>query len=155
MEINKIKKAAEIAKARTSDKRWVAAIDRAVEGVESGKWIVTELAHGIAVTTESGETYFANGVCGCKAFSNGQACKHRALARLIEIAATIEETAPEAVSPAEVVATKGATRTDIIADIKARWPRDINLADELMARFRRNSLEMLSVDFLIAIQATL
>jgi hypothetical protein len=43
MEINKIKKAAEIAKTRTNDKRWLAAIDKAVAGVESGWWIITEL----------------------------------------------------------------------------------------------------------------
>ena len=91
MEINKIKKAAEIAKSKTNDKRWINAIDKAVAGVESGWWIITELAHGVAVTTECGNTYFANGVCQCKAFANGQACKHRALARLIEIASQIEE----------------------------------------------------------------
>jgi hypothetical protein len=100
MEINKIKQAAEIAKTRTSDKRWIAAIDKAVAGVENG-WIVTELAHGIMVTTEAG-TYLANGACQCKAFAHGQACKHRALARLVEIASTIEETTPAAVSPADV-----------------------------------------------------
>src|SRR5215813_4808258 len=96
MNINKIKQAAEIAKAKTNDKRWIAAIDKAVAGVESG-WIVTELAHGICVTTENG-TYFANGACNCKAFEFGQACKHRALARLIEIATEIKETVAPAVS---------------------------------------------------------
>jgi len=93
MEINKIKRAAEIAKTRTSDKRWIAAIDKAVAGVESGWWIITELAHCVAITTETGHTYFANGSCQCKAFANGQACKHRALARLVEIANEIEESA--------------------------------------------------------------
>jgi hypothetical protein len=96
MQINKIKAAAKIAKGKTNDKRWINAIDKAVAGVESGWWIITELAHGVAVTTECGHTYFANGVCQCKAFENGQPCKHRALARLIEIASELkEEAAPE------------------------------------------------------------
>jgi hypothetical protein len=164
MQIDKIKKAAEMAKAKTNDKRWIAAIDKAVAGVESGWWIVTELTHCLVITTETGKTYFANGACQCKAFANGQACKHRALARLIEIAATIEETAPEAASLAEVVATKAATshaelltdvaespRTNLIAEIKNIWPRvapGLPLATELMARFGKNKLEMLDDDCL-------
>lgn len=149
MTINQIKAAAEIAKSRTSDKRWTNAIDKAVAGVESGKWIVTELANGIAVTTESGETYFAYGVCDCKAFENGQACKHRALARLIEIA---NETAPEAVF--ETLATKGATsREDVIADVTAAWPKTWPpLASELLARFGKSQLSMLDDDSLRRVQ---
>jgi len=54
-----IQEAAKVANARTSDKRWQKAIDKAVAGVTSGKWIVTELAHCVAVTTESGHTYRA------------------------------------------------------------------------------------------------
>lgn len=141
MNITNIKQAAEIAKSRTSDKRWVAAINKAVAGVEGG-WIVTELHHGIMVTTENG-TYHANGSCQCKAFTLGQACKHRALARLIEIANN-------------EVATPATSRADIIADIKRAWPHnEFNLTDELMKRFKRNSLEMLSVDFLQAIHAAI
>jgi len=48
-----------------------------------------------------------------------------------------------------------ATRDAIIADIKATWPKDVNLADALMARFKVNYLEALSVDFLTAIRATI
>ena len=96
MDILKIKAAAKIATAKTNDRRWINAIDKAVAGVESGWWIITELAHSVAVTTECGNTYFANAdTCQCKAFENGQPCKHRALARLIEIAETITETGPE------------------------------------------------------------
>lgn len=72
------------AKTRTTDKRWIAAIDNAVAGVVSGWWIVTELHDGILVTTERGETYHANGACQCEAFRRNQPCKHRALARLID-----------------------------------------------------------------------
>ena len=87
MTINKIKKAAEMAKTRTDDKRWQAAIDRAVAGVESGWWIVTELANCLAITTETGNTYRANDKhCQCEAFFRDQACKHRALYHLYTIA---------------------------------------------------------------------
>jgi hypothetical protein len=94
METNQIKQAAEIAKSRTTDKRWIAAIDKAVAGIESGWWIVTELQTCLAITTECGATYFANGECQCEAFKHSTACKHRALYRLYAIAAEIEETAP-------------------------------------------------------------
>jgi hypothetical protein len=76
---------AEIAKAKTTDRRWLSAIDKAVAGVVSGWWIVTELANCVAITTETGKTYFSNGVCQCRAFELGQPCKHRALARLIDL----------------------------------------------------------------------
>jgi hypothetical protein len=87
MQINKAKfeKVVKEAKAKTNDSRWLAAIERAAEGVLSGAWIVTELADGIAVTTESGKTYFANGHCQCEAFRRGAPCKHRAAARLLEL----------------------------------------------------------------------
>jgi hypothetical protein len=136
MGINKIKQAAAIAKTRTNDKRWIAAIEKAVAGVESG-WIVTELAHGIAVTTENG-TYFANGACQCKAFSNGQACKHRALARLLEIAGEIKEAAGAASS-----------RATVIAEITNMWPKTWPpIYTELLARFGVSSLRMLDDDSL-------
>jgi hypothetical protein len=47
------------------------------------------------------------------------------------------------------------TRESLITSIKQSWSRRFpgeSLADELMARFRRNQLEMLSTDFLVAIQ---
>jgi hypothetical protein len=149
MTLNNLKKAAEIAKSRTNDKRWLAAIDKAVAGVESG-WIISELATCIAVTTESGETYFANGACGCKAFALGQACKHRALARLIEIA---NETAPVAVSLEQDVAAS--SRPALIAEIRNIWPRfapGLPIEVELMARFKVNRLEMLADDMLKAVR---
>jgi hypothetical protein len=70
--------------AAANSPRWLQAIDNAVAGVVSGWWIVTELAHSVAITTENGKTYFANGACQCEAFRRNQPCKHRALARLIE-----------------------------------------------------------------------
>jgi SWIM zinc finger len=135
MEINKIKQAAEIAKSKTSDRRWINAIDKAVAGVESGWWIITELAHGVAVTTECGNTYFANGACQCKAFQNGQPCKHRALARPVEIAATIEETAPAVSSREEIITT-------IKTTFAAKFPT-YRLADAVQATFGPYSLNNL------------
>jgi hypothetical protein len=163
MNIQKIKKAAEIAKTRTNDKRWIAAIDKAVAGCES--WIVTELHDHILVTTENG-TYHANGVCQCRAYTDGgkAACKHRALYRLIQIAHEIEETATPAVSPTdeEIIAGVEASTTQLrgdiftsdrqalIAEIENIWPRveTTPLAVELMARFGKNKLEMLDIEML-------
>jgi SWIM zinc finger len=151
MKINKIKAAAEIAKSRTSDKRWVAAIDKAVAGVESGWWIITELADGIMVTTECGATYHANGSCQCRAFELGQPCKHRALARLVEIASELKETAPVAVSVEQDVAAT--PRKQLIVEIKAAWPKTWPpMADELVRRFRVNTLDYLADDMLKAVR---
>jgi hypothetical protein len=75
---------AKAAKSKTNDRRWQNAIDSAVAGVVSGWWIVTELANCVAITTEQGKTYFANGACQCEAYRRNQPCRHRALARLIE-----------------------------------------------------------------------
>lgn len=145
MKLEQIKQAAEIAKARTSDKRWLAAIDKAVAGVESGWWIITELATCIAITTETGNTYFANGVCQCEAYKHSTACKHRALYRLYQIA---QETAP-AVSPTdeEIIAdVEASSRANIIAEIENIWPRfapGLPLYTELLARFGKSELSML------------
>src|SRR5262245_20744297 len=144
MTLNNLKKAVEIAKSRTNDKRWLAAIDKAVAGVESG-WVVTELATCIAVTTESGKTYLANGVCQCEAYRRSTACKHRALYRLIQIS---EETAP-AVSPTgEEIADDVANspRANLIAEITNIWPRfapGVPLYTELLARFGKSDLDIL------------
>jgi hypothetical protein len=73
------------AKAKTSDRHWLKAIDNAVAGIISGWWIITELYNCVAITTETGQTYFANGRCQCEAYKNGQPCKHRSLYRLIQL----------------------------------------------------------------------
>jgi hypothetical protein len=157
MNITKIKQAAETAKARTNDKRWINAIDKAVAGVESGWWIITELAHGIAVTTECGNTYFANGCCQCKAFENGQPCKHRALARLIQIAQEADAAEQAARRCDAIIADiKAIERESLIAEIKTTWPKTWPpLACELMARFRVNSLNFLADDMLAAVLAAI
>jgi hypothetical protein len=146
MNINKIKQAAEIAKSRTSDKRWLAAIDKAVAGVESGWWIVTELQSCLAITTECGATYFANGECQCEAFKHSQACKHRALYRLYQIA---QETAGAVSSTDEEITADVAAspRKNLIIEIENVWPKTWPpLYTELLARFGKSDLSMLDDD---------
>jgi hypothetical protein len=135
----------ENAKAKSvNSPRWTRAIERAALALQSGELVVTLLAHDALVTSPRG-SYRVNGCCECEAARRGHAeCYHRAAVRLVEML----ETAPVA-APA---------RADIIADIKAAWSRRFpgeSLADELMRRFRRNQLEMLSVDFLTAIRAAI
>ncbi len=147
MTLNQIKKAAETAKSKTSDKRWIAAIDKAVAGVESGWWIITELAGCLAITTETGNTYFANGVCQCEAYQHSTACKHRALYRLYAIANEIEETAPAAVSLEDDVAAS--PRQHLIIEIENVWPKTWPpLYAELLARFGKSDLNDLDDDML-------
>ena len=75
----------ETAKASAANSpRWLAAIDKAVAGVTSGWWIVTELYNSVVITTETGKTYFVNGHCQCEAYRRNQPCKHIALARLLD-----------------------------------------------------------------------
>jgi hypothetical protein len=91
MEINKIKKAAEIAKARTNDKRWHSAIDKAVAGVESDDLVVTILSNRALVTSPNG-SYVVTDHCQCAAARNGKSvCYHRAAVRLAELSETLPE----------------------------------------------------------------
>lgn len=86
MDIQKFNQVAEAVKASISDKRWRAAIEKAQVGVTSGWWIITELANCVAITTETGKFYRANAsICQCEAFFNNQPCKHRSLARLLDL----------------------------------------------------------------------
>lgn len=97
LDTNKLNAAAEEAKAKTTNRRWINAINDAVKGLTSGKWIVTELANCIAITTEKDTTYRANEkTCQCESFFRDQPCRHRAAFRLIQM---METTTP-VVSPA-------------------------------------------------------
>ena len=139
----------ETAKAKASNSpRWLRAIDRAAQALQSGELIVTLLADVALVTSNNG-SYHVNGHCECEASRRGHAeCYHRAAVRLVEL-----------YEAAEPVATKEATsRADIIADIKAAWSRRFptdSLADELMRRFRVNYLEALAEDMLRGVLAAI
>lgn len=89
MEINnkaQFNKVVADAKAKAgTNKRWIAAIDKAADALLNGKWVVTELQHCYVFTTESGKTYRANGECQCEAFNHNQPCRHRAGARLLNL----------------------------------------------------------------------
>ena len=87
MTLNQVQLAAVVETAKvaaSSSPRWLTAIDKAVAGVTSGWWIVTELYNSVVITTETGKTYFVNGHCQCEAYRRNQPCKHIALARLLD-----------------------------------------------------------------------
>jgi hypothetical protein len=88
----------EAAKAKTTDAKWLRAIERAAKAILSGEMIVTTLAHGALVTTANG-TYAANGHCNCEAARRGHTqCYHRAAARLIDIYETAPKTSSSSAS---------------------------------------------------------
>src|SRR5262249_44639371 len=96
----------------------------------------------VAITTESGETYFANGVCQCKAYALGTPCKHRAAVRIIEMY-------NEAITTVASEPTDEPTdeRIELIADITSTWSRKFrgeSLADALMFRSGCNHLSALA-----------
>jgi hypothetical protein len=147
MEINKAKfeRVVEEAKAKTNDQKWRRAIEKAAKAILSGEMIVTTLAHGALVTTANG-TYAANGHCNCEAARRGHTqCYHRAAARLMDLYES--EVASAATFAADV---ETSSRQNLIAEIENIFPRvcDVPLADELMARFHVNKLEMLDDDCL-------
>jgi hypothetical protein len=64
--------------------RWVSAIRRAFEEVDSNPYMERNPSgHGLIIGSSSGTAYSANGVCSCEAFQYGNACWHRAAARLV------------------------------------------------------------------------
>lgn len=162
--IDKVQFAQVVTKAKSkaaSTPHWIAAIDKAAEGLLSGKWVVTELANCVAITTESDRTYFANGSCQCEAFRRGQPCKHRSAARLIELyneTLTARSVATTTVLSNAAIACPQGECAALIANIKATWSRKNpheHLVDALMSRFGCNKLEMLNLDFLRRIQVAL
>jgi|SRR5215470_8477273 len=138
MSTQKFNSIIETAKTKAAgNKRWINAIEKAADAILNNRWIITPLAHSYAMTMESGETYFANGSCQCKAYANGQPCKHRCAARILDLME--EETTPAAVP----------SREELIAEIKSIWPKTWPpMAVELMARFRVNTLNYLDDDSL-------
>jgi hypothetical protein len=101
----------EAAKAKTNDKRWQNAIDKAQAGVMSGWRIVTELHDGIMVTTETGQTYRVNGHCSCRAAELGQPCKHIALRRLLDLYNESDRVATKGAAPVVSVRAPRITRS--------------------------------------------
>jgi len=134
------------AKAKTTDAKWLRAIEKAAKAILSGELIVTTLAHGALVSSSNG-TYAANGHCSCEAARRGhKECYHRAAARLMDL---YETEMAQAVSFTADVAES--SRENIIAEIENIWPRvetTVHLADALVARFGKNKLSMLPTETL-------
>lgn len=65
--------------------RWHTATDKAYSWlVEQDELIYDQARWELTmVSPDSGETYTANGACGCTAFAKHQACYHRSAARLV------------------------------------------------------------------------
>jgi hypothetical protein len=82
---SRLNAAIETARAKAAGNRALLnAIEKAAIGLRGG-WIVTELHDGLLITSDSGETYKSNGVCGCAAYRNGMVCKHRVAYRVVEL----------------------------------------------------------------------
>lgn len=66
--------------------RWVSAIRRAFEELDSNPFIERQADHpGLIIGSSSGNAYAANGTCSCQAFAYGRPCWHRAAARLVRL----------------------------------------------------------------------
>jgi hypothetical protein len=82
---SRLNAAIEVAKAKAAGNRALLnAIDKAAAGLRGG-WIVSELHDGLLITSDSGQTYHANGSCSCAAYRNGMVCKHRVAYRIVSI----------------------------------------------------------------------
>ena len=65
------------------NKRWTNAINKAAEMIENNPYMHWT-GSALLMLSDSGEIYEANGVCQCKAFIEGQPCKHRAAYKLMK-----------------------------------------------------------------------
>jgi predicted nucleic acid-binding Zn finger protein len=129
-----------------SNAAWSRSVEKAASALLSGQLIVTVLKNGGIVSSERGTYRITNGFCSCPAAMNGCAhCYHVSALRITERADDLKA-APVAAP----------VRADIIADIKAAWSRRFpgeSLADELLRRFRVNTLDFLAEDMLRGVLA--
>ena len=63
--------------------RWLKAITRAVTELLSNPYIARQDGHLLIASSSSERIYAANGTCQCIAHEYGEACWHRAAARLV------------------------------------------------------------------------
>jgi hypothetical protein len=66
-----------------NDSRWLNAITRAAEELESNPYLERMDGH-LLIGSPSGQIYEANGACSCTAYLVGNPCWHRAAARLVK-----------------------------------------------------------------------
>ncbi len=67
----------------SGNKRWTNAINKAAEMIENNPFIHWT-GNSLLMLSDSGKIYEANGVCQCKAYLEGQPCKHRAAYKLVK-----------------------------------------------------------------------
>jgi hypothetical protein len=65
------------------NKRWTAAINKAMGELVSNPFIHWT-GHSLLIWSASNEIYESNGICQCKAYSEGQPCRHRAAYKLVK-----------------------------------------------------------------------
>jgi|GEM_PF-2306241 len=63
--------------------RWVNAIDAGFNFLLQQEIVEIDSHDALIYRSESGTTYRANGTCQCRAFAQGQPCKHRAASKLV------------------------------------------------------------------------
>ena len=68
---------------RTDAKRWQAAIRKATLELQSNPFWNYDGKDVVIMSETSNAIYTPNGVCQCKAFAQGQPCRHRAMHRLL------------------------------------------------------------------------
>jgi hypothetical protein len=141
----KLKQVVESAKAKTSDARWLRAIDKAAAKLAAGELFVTLLADGTALVTSANGSYRVNGHCQCEAAKrNDPKCYHRAAKRLTEM-----------MEAALAVSSPEDEKQIVIAQLRAAWQRKYtdngwkyNLGDTLLSRFGCNKPEYIPVGYL-------
>jgi len=70
--------------AAAGNSRWVNAINAGFDHLLQAEVIEVDAHDALIYRSESGATYYANGVCQCVAFAQGQPCKHRAASKLVK-----------------------------------------------------------------------
>lgn len=92
--------------------RWVNAIANGIKMLEDNYAFITwqPESKSLLILSESNQIYSANGICQCKAFTEGLKrrnkpfpCKHRALARIVRLYFELQERPDKAVSAAAMV----------------------------------------------------
>ena len=132
-----LNQAIETAKAKAP--HFASKIDAAAEMLRTNPCI-TETVAGLAITTDNGTYCASENRCQCRASQFGKVCRHRIAVRLLALMAT----------DAEPVATKAATRDELIADIKRA-----NIDGELLRRFRTNDFQLFATETLADIVAAI
>jgi len=127
--------------ASSSSPAWLRAIERADTEIRKSRyWAFDGSTLTIQSTTSKKMYRIEAGNHTCEA--RGGICKHRACLRLMQ-------RYTERLHAAPALAKSADERADLIADINRAWPTTWPpLAVELMARFRKNRLEMLDTDIL-------